>query len=99
MAALWQDLRYALRGIRRAPLLTCIVVLALTAGIGLNTALFTIIDGMWLRARVEKDPSNFVQLFAQYNSSQGGKGRFFSISVAGYMAFHAETRTLSNLAA
>ena len=99
MAALCQDLRYALRGIRRAPLLACIVVLALTARIGLNTALFTIIEGMWLRAHVEKDPSNFVQLFAQYNSSQGGKGRFFSISVADYMAFHAETRTLSNLAA
>jgi hypothetical protein len=37
MAALWQDLRYALRGIRRAPLLACIVVFAALSGIALSS--------------------------------------------------------------
>src|SRR5580693_2624661 len=84
MGAVWQDLRYVLRRTGRAPLLTLTVILALTAGIGLNAAIFTMIDGNWFKPRAENDPGSFVQVFARYDSKAS---RFGSISVADYLHF------------
>ena len=96
MGAVWQDLRYALQRASRAPLLTLTVILALTAGIGLNAAIFTMIDGNWFKPRAENDPGSFVQVFAGYDSKVA---RFGSISTADYLAFRAQARSLTNLAA
>jgi hypothetical protein len=62
MAAVWQDLRFALRSITRAPTLSFAVLLALSAGIGLNTAVF----GVWFESPAEVDPRSFVQAVPTY---------------------------------
>jgi predicted permease len=55
-----QDLRFALRGIRKSPLFATVVVLTLALGIGANTAIFTIIDSVMLRAIPVSDPQHLL---------------------------------------
>jgi putative ABC transport system permease protein len=49
MYAVWQDLRLAWRQLRRSPAFTVAVILTLAAGIGLNAAIFTMVDCVLLR--------------------------------------------------
>ena len=49
LETLLQDLRYGLRQLRRNPGFTAVAIITLALGIGANTAIFTLIDGLMLR--------------------------------------------------
>ena len=59
---LWQDIRYGLRMLAKNPGLTSVAVLTLALGIGPNTAIFTLIDGLLLRSLPVEKPYELVLL-------------------------------------
>ncbi len=61
------DLRFAFRQLRKSPGFTSIAVITLALGIGLNTAIFSLINDLFLRGLPFKEPSRLVHL---YNSDK-----------------------------
>jgi|CZKS01.1.fsa_nt_gi predicted permease len=86
----WQDIRYALRHLRKSPGFAVAAVLTLALGIGANSTVFTIINTAFLRPLPVEKPEQLVFL------NQGGNA---NLSYPDYREFRNGTRELSGLAA
>ncbi len=91
-----QDLRYGLRGLGRAPGLTLVIVLTLALGIGANTAIFSVVDGVLLRPMPLADAGRLVVAWETDRNS--GTTRE-PASWPDFVDYRREARSLSGLAA
>ncbi len=91
-----QDLRYAFRTLRKAPLFTCVAVLSLALGIGANTAIFTLVNQLILQLLPVRDPEQLVLLTARghhYGSNTGSN----SISYPMYQDFRDKNQVFQGM--
>ncbi|HTS62315.1 MAG TPA: ADOP family duplicated permease [Candidatus Acidoferrales bacterium] len=91
----WEDVRYGARLIRRNPLLSAVVVVTLTVGIGINASVFTVVDRVALKPLVHRDPESFLRLFPE--NQRTGHDR--PVSYSEYIALRERNRSLRQLAA
>jgi putative ABC transport system permease protein len=64
-----QDVRYGLRNLRRSPGFTAVAIVALAIGIGANTAVFSIVDGVLFKALPYPHPERLVTAFESLGTS------------------------------
>lgn len=60
------DLRFALRQLRKSPGFTLLAVLTLMLGIGLNTAIFSLINDLFLRGLPFREPARVLHVFSKF---------------------------------
>jgi hypothetical protein len=66
-----QDLRFALRSLRKHAVLSLVVVATLILGIGVSAGVFAWFNAEYLRARVDKDHTAFAKVYTAYRSTDG----------------------------
>ena len=74
-----QDVRYALRMLRRTPVFTAVTIVTLALAIGANTAIFSVLDALMFRDLPVTDPDRLVEVFSEYPGERrrNGFGRPF----------------------
>ena len=91
--AVINDLRYAARALRRSPGFFGVAVLSLGLGVGVNTAMFSLVDALLFRPLPVTAPEALVDLF-----TTGGDGdEYATSSYADYLDLHAQNTVFSEM--
>lgn len=95
MYSLIQDLRFTLRLMRKRPGMTLLVIAALVLGIGLNTAIFSVVNAVLLRPLPLYEPDRVVWLHSIVNQT----GAQLGTSYADFMDWKAQSHSFQDMAA
>jgi predicted permease len=94
MTGLAQDVRYALRQLHKSPAFTTVTVLTLALGIGANTAIFSVVNGVLLNPLPFHDASRIVSMFQDNPNFFKG-----SISYPNFLDWRRDNRSFEAMAA
>jgi putative ABC transport system permease protein len=95
MHTLWQDLKFALRMLRKHPGFTVVAVLTLALGIGASTAIFSVVNTVLLQPLPYKDPGRIINL-SQIELRTQVSGGFMSYTK--YTQIVEQNKTLASIA-
>jgi macrolide transport system ATP-binding/permease protein len=95
MDTLRQDIRYALRGLRRAPGFTAVAMLTLALGIGVNSAIFSIVNAVLFRPLPVERPEELVNIYGHASTSTAHETH----SYPNYLEYRQQATTVSALVA
>jgi putative ABC transport system permease protein len=93
--ACWQDLRFAARMLRKSPGFTAVAVLTLALGIGANSAIFTVVNGVILKPLPYPQPDRLVMLLEKQLSD----GTLGTVAPANFFDWREQSHSFDKMAA
>lgn len=94
METLLQDIRYGAL-LRKDFAFTAVAVSILALGIGANTAIFSLVNSLFLRLLPVQDPSRLVHIYQTHNEAGGDR----ALSYPDFLYYRIHNQTLAGLAA
>src|SRR5947207_10166181 len=91
MESFKNELKQVLRRLGRAPLFTAITLITLAAGVGANTVVFSVLEGVLLKPLPYPKPD---ELIGVWLTARGIQLKEFELSPSDYFIFRAQNRTL-----
>jgi putative ABC transport system permease protein len=89
----WQDLRFAVRMLRKSPGFTAVAVLTLALGIGANTAIFSLVNGVLLRPLPYRNPSRLTMVWEKNRD-----GSPENVGYATYLDWKSQNKSFEEIA-
>jgi len=96
MHLIWQDLRYGVRLLRKAPGFAAVALVALALGIGATTAIFSVVDAVLLKPLPFRDPERLLVIWEKNPTLN--KMKLF-VAPANFLAWQRQSRTIESMAA
>ena len=101
LSSFWNDVRYALRTLRRSPGFAVAAVAPIALGVGINTGLFSILNSMVLRPLPTPESAELISVYQEFRGVKERRvhGARSMFSVPEYRAYRDGTKTLSGVMA
>ncbi len=94
LAGLTYDVRYGFRTLRRSPGFTAVAILALALGIGANTAIFSVVNGVLLQPLTYPDASRLLRIYEAWPEFGNG-----SVAYPNYLDWRSESSSFTDMGA
>jgi putative ABC transport system permease protein len=94
MQNLFRDIRLALRSLTKHPLFAAIAILTIALGIGANSAIFSVVNGVMLKPLPYQEASRLVMVWTAFPDNPK-----FPISIAEYLDYRTESDAVANVGA
>ena len=98
MNNLWQDVRFAVRMLAKSRAFTFVAVVSLAIGIGANTAIFSVVNGVLLRPLPYPEPERLMRLYEKETDAATQSERL-EVAPANFLDWRRQSRTLAEIAA
>src|SRR5262245_65211030 len=97
MESFWRDVRLSFRTFARNPGFTAVALLSLALGIGANTAIFTLINALFLNPLAVKDPSELVAVFTIDANNPGQFSNLNALSYRNYKDYRDDNEVFAGV--
>ncbi|MGB6485012.1 MAG: ABC transporter permease [Candidatus Acidiferrales bacterium] len=94
---MWQDIKYGLRMLGKAPGFTAVAVLTLTLGIGANTTIFTLAKAVFLHSVPVKDPARVMVFYSNATSRKGPPQEYLSTPYPNAIDYRRDIKSFSGI--
>jgi putative ABC transport system permease protein len=95
MTTLWQHLRYAARVLLKTPSFSVVAVLALALGIGVNSAIFSVVNALLIRPLPYADSERLVKI----NNFEGRSNSDSAVSPPGFVDYRDQSHSFESVSA